>query len=187
MSTSTLETRRFDLKEIKYSWYVVFLVSTCDAAWFEAEDSCFRVFAGNVGKTWDKAREFCLQQGGDLAIVDSEIKRNSIASNLTNIDNNFPGTYIRAFIGFRKFGEWHWLGGTNISASIWQLGYPDVLKSGECGFLARGSFDWKLAHTSCLYGLGFICETNERKSLVIIKAVEPILYGHQQDGTKCPY
>lgn len=127
--------------------------------------------------TWDNARERCLQQGGDLAIVDSEIKRVIIASYLTVIDNLFPDVNIQAFIGIRKFGTWQWLGGKNISANIWHRGYPHVLKSGECGALVRDSLEWKLLQTSCsVYRLGYMCETHESKYFCMVSVVYMYYY-----------
>lgn len=144
------------------------LGSKCDDTWFEMEDSCFRVFAGTIYKVWDKAREHCLQQDGDLAIVDSEMKRQTVASHLNDIDDRHPDINIAAFIGIRKFGTWQWLGGRNISSSVWHSGYPHALKSGKCAALARGPIDWKLLQSSCRYTIGFICETSERKYLLMM-------------------
>ena len=113
--------------------------------------------------TWDDARERCLQQGGDLAIVDSELKRQIISSYLTAIDYQFPDVNIQAFIGIRKSSRWQWLGGANILANIWHFGYPQVLKSGKCGALVWDSLEWKLLQTSCFSTLHYMCETYESK------------------------
>ena len=101
-------------------------------------------------------------------MVKTEIERKIIGDHLTNISKRYPGDNIKVFLGIRKFGTWHWLDGSNISTSIWHSGYPDVLWSGECGVLAKLSPEWKLAQESCLYTCGFICETDERKSVVIM-------------------
>ena len=154
-----------------------FIGSTCDSGWFEVADSCFRVFAGtSFAKEWVKARESCLQQGSDLAVVDSEIKRKIIGDHLTNIANRYPRDNIDAFLGIRKNRTWIWLDGTSVSASIWHSGSPDVSNSGQCGLLAKGSLQWKLAHGSCGYRLGFICETDERKSFVMVKSLQGFFY-----------
>ena len=133
------------------------------------DDLCFVVFAGtSVAREWNEAREVCLQLGGELAVVKTEIERKIIGDHLTNIAKRYPGDNIKAFLGIRKFGTWHWLDGSNISTSIWHSGYPDVLWSGECGVLAKLSAEWKLAQEFCLYTFGFVCETDERKSVVMI-------------------
>ena len=133
------------------------------------DDLCFVVFAGtSVAREWNEAREVCLQLGGELAVVKTEIERKIIGDQLTNIAKRYPGDNIKVFLGIRKFGTWHWLDGSNISTSIWHSGYPDVLWSGECGVLAKLSAEWKLAQEFCLYTFGFVCETDERKSVVMI-------------------
>ena len=133
------------------------------------DDLCFVVFAGtSVAREWNEAREVCLQLGGELAVVKTEIERKIIGDHLTNIAKRYPGDNIKVFLGIRKFGTWHWLDGSNISTSIWHSGYPDVLWSGECGVLAKLSAEWKLAQEFCLYTFGFVCETDERKSIVMI-------------------
>ena len=119
--------------------------------------------------TWDRARQRCLQQGGDLAIVDSEIKRRTIGKHLTEIDNFFPDVNIRAFIGIRKFDRWHWLGGRSILGDIWHHGYPLTSGAGrKCGLLDKRSLKWKLSQTKCNYELGFICESNDSKYIFMI-------------------
>ena len=154
-----------------------FIGSTCDSGWIEVNDTCFGVFAGtSVAKEWYKARESCLQQGGDLAVVDSEIERKIIADHLTNITNRYPVDNIKAFLGIHNFGTWYWLDGSNISASIWHSGYPNVLKTGECGLLAKLSSEWKLAHMPCRFGYRFICETDERKSFVMVKSFQGFFF-----------
>ena len=133
------------------------------------DDLCFVVFAGtSVAREWNEAREVCLQLGGELALAKTEIERKIIGDHLTNIAKRYPGDNIKAFLGIRKFGTWHWLDGSNISTSIWHSGYPDVLWSGECGVLVKLSPEWKLAQESFLNTFGFICETDERKSVVIM-------------------
>ena len=154
-----------------------FIGSTCDSGWFEVADSCFRVFAGtSVAKEWGKARESCLQQGSDLAVVDSEIERKIIGDHLTNIANRYPGDNIKAFLGIRKFRTWRWLDDSSVSASIWHSGYPDVSKSGQCGLLEKRSLQWKLARWSCGYRRSFICETDERKSFVMVKSLQGFFF-----------
>ena len=150
-----------------------FTGSSCDSGWFEVNESCFRVFAGtSIARGWNWARWLCKQLESDLAVVESEIKRKIIANHLTNISKKYPDENIKAFLGIRKFGTWHWLDGSNISTSIWLSGYPDILWRGECGLLLkRFSLEWKLIQVSCSrrYHVGFtICEADEGKSFILI-------------------
>ena len=164
-----------DSLSINVTLVIRFTGSTCDSGWFVVNDSCFRVFAGtSFAREWNSARVWCKRLGGDLAVVESEIKRKIISEHLTNISNKYPDDSIKTFVGIRKFGTWHWLDGSNISASIWRFRYPDILSgSGECGLLVETwfSLEWKLTPVSCSrrHPVGFtICETDERKSLVMV-------------------
>ena len=150
-----------------------FTGSSCDSGWFVVNDSCFRVFAGtSFAREWNEARVWCKRIGSDLAVVESEIQRKIIANHLTNISKKYPDENIKAFLGIRKFGTWHWLDGRNISTSIWYSGYPDILRSGECGLLLkRFSLERKLISGSCSrrHHVRFtICETDEGKSFIMI-------------------
>ena len=162
-----------DSLSINVTFVIDFTGSLCDSGWFEVDDSCFRVFAGtSFAREWNWARSSCKRLGSDLAVVDSEIKRKIIAEHLTNVSNKYPDDNIKAFVGIRKFGTWHWLDDSNISTSIWHPGYPDIMWSGECGLLFEWWFsqEWKLIPVSCSrrYPVGLICETDERKSFVIV-------------------
>lgn len=139
------------------------LGASCEDGWFEVEKICFRIYGNHTYLTWDKGRDRCLQQGGDLAIVDSEIKRQTISRYLTKIDKLFPDVNIQAYIGIRKLGIWQWIGGRSSSGNIWHRGYPHVLVSGECAALVKGFVEWKLFQTSCFYLNSFVCETHESK------------------------
>ena len=150
-----------------------FTGSSCDSGWFAVNESCFRVFVGtSVAREWNWARWSCELLESDLAVVESEIQRKIIANHLTNISKKYPDENIKAFLGIRKFGTWHWLDGSNISTSIWYSGYPDILRSGECGLLVKWfSLELKLIPASCSrrYYVGFtICETDERKSFIMV-------------------
>ena len=150
-----------------------FTGSSCDSGWFAVNESCFRVFVGtSVAREWNWARWSCELLESDLAVVESEIQRKIIANYLTNISKKYPDENIKAFLGIRRFGTWHWLDGSNISTSIWYSGYPDILRSGECGLIVKWfPLELKLIPVSCSrrYYVGFtICETDERKSFIMV-------------------
>ena len=136
-------------------------VSKCESPWFEVEGLCFRVYAGNTPYHWSEARYLCIRKGGDLAVVDSELKRRTIAYRLNNMRHSYPRIY-RVYIGLCKLVTWKWLGGSSISSNYWHRGELDDLKFGECALVMRRSYAWKLAKGQCSQH-GFLCETNERK------------------------
>ena len=125
------------------------------------EGLCFRVYAGNV-LYWSEARDFCKRKGGDLAVVDSELKRKAISNHLGNVSQYFPNMH-RVYIGLCELVIWHWLGGSNISSNYWHRGELDDLKVEDCALVARRSSAWKLAKGRCSQHHGFLCQTNERK------------------------
>ena len=47
------------------------------------------MYAGNVSY-WSEAWDFCKRKGGDLAVVDSELKRKAISNHLGNVSQYFP-------------------------------------------------------------------------------------------------
>ena len=146
---------------------LIFSGSRCEASWFAAGNACFRVFAGNIRKTWYGARDYCLRQRAELAVVDSEVRRKIIGSRLTAIDTEHPDATIhRAFIGISKHAMWWWIGGKNILSSSWIPGYPKP--RGGCAALAKASPDWKLFSGQCAEDRGFICQTMERKYFLIV-------------------
>ena len=139
--------------------------SKCEEPWFDVVNTCFRIFSGNISATWDGARYYCLLQGGDLAVVDSERKRTAITTRLTNIDTTHPGFLKRLFIGLRKKDWWQWLGGKDIPSNFWHTGFPI---SGECVALDKGLHDWKLFTVGCYSHRGFLCETTEREYFLLV-------------------
>ena len=135
-------------------------VSKCESSWFDAGGLCFRVYARNKSYHWNEARSFCNGKGGDLAVVDSEMKRKTIANHLDNMRRSYP--IDRVYIGLFKLVTWQWLGGSSISSNYWHRGELDDLKVGECALVMRRSSAWKLAKGQCSHH-GFLCQTNERK------------------------
>ena len=96
-----------------------------------------------------------------MAVVDSERKRNAIASHLYNVRRFYSIKWV--YIGFRELVTWQWLGGSSISSNYWHIGELDDLKVGQCALVMRRSYAWKLAKGQCSHHHGFLCQTNERK------------------------
>ncbi|XP_074619878.1 uncharacterized protein LOC141878749 isoform X1 [Acropora palmata] len=137
-------------------------VSECEISWFNVGGLCFRVYVGNISATWDEARYFCKKRGGDLAVVDSELKRKAIDIHLHNVSLVYHHVVMnKAHIGLRRLVMWQWPGGSNISSSYWHRGEHDDLKVGNSALVMRRSSAWKLAkekHSDH----GFLCQTNKR-------------------------
>ena len=143
-----------------------FSESNCESSWFAVEGICFRIYAGNMTRNWFQARTYCLDRGGDLAVVDSESKRQVIASRLDDNNSIYPNLAVyRVSIGVRPLVKWHWLGGRIISSHYWRRGQPDPLTSLYCAVLQRwSSIGWKLVQEECNFDLEFLCQTRESKN-----------------------
>ena len=142
-----------------------FSASSCDSSWFVVEGICFRIYAGNMNRNWMEARTYCKNQGGDLAVVDSELKRQVIASRLDNINSLYPNVALyRVSIGVLRLAMWQWLGGRIITSDYWHRGLPDPLKFLGCAVLQRwSSVGWKLVQVQCNFEKEFLCQTKESK------------------------
>ena len=139
-----------------------FTGSLCDSGWFEVNDSCFRVFAGtSIAREWNWARSSCKRLGSDLAVVDSEIKRKIIAEHLTNVSNKYPDDNIKAFVGIRKFGTWHWLDDSNISTSI--LGIPILCGVESVACFLNGGFHKNGSSSRCLVLVGIQLDSSVKQ------------------------
>ena len=143
-----------------------FSESNCETSWFVLEGICFRIYTGNLARNWFDARTYCKTKGGDLAVVDSETKRQVIASRLDNNNSLYPNLAVyRVFIGVLRLAMLDWLGGRNISSHYWHRGQPDPLTPLDCAVLQRWSpVGWKLVQAQCYYEQGFLCQTRESKN-----------------------
>ena len=153
-----------------------FSESNCESSWFAVEGICFRIYAGNMTRNWFHARTYCLDRGGDLAVVDSELKRQVIASRLDNNNSIYPNLAVyRVSIGVRLLVKWHWLGGRIISSHYWRRGQPDPLTFLDCAVLQRwSSVGWKLVQAHCYLEREFLCQTRESKNFELISGFDKI-------------
>ena len=138
----------------------ILLGASCEDGWFEVEKSCFKIFSGDVFVNWQIARQNCRTHGGDLAIVDTEIKRKAMNTRLAEKDQLLPNIDIQVFIGIQRLGLWQWLENEQISVDSWHRGYPFVSPLQKCGILGRLS-QWKLFQSQCNFRESYLCETEE--------------------------
>ncbi|XP_041444786.1 hepatic lectin isoform X2 [Xenopus laevis] len=115
----------------------------CDSAWITFEDSCYYITTRK--SNWQKARSFCVQEGGDLVVVNSEkeqfLKEKSGVSILK-----------RYWIGLNDLeeeGTWTWVDGTAYSTSyqFWKKGEPnDHFTNEDCAHLWNPTGEWNDVH-----------------------------------------
>ncbi|XP_041443149.1 hepatic lectin isoform X1 [Xenopus laevis] len=127
----------------------------CDSAWINFEDSCYYITTKKTN--WEKARSFCVQEGGDLAVINSEKEQTFLKekSGVSRIN--------RFWIGLNDLeeeGTWTWVDGTDYSTSyqFWTKGEPnDHLKNEDCAHLWNFTGEWNDVH--CTFEVPYaICE-----------------------------
>lgn len=121
----------------------------------------------NVQRTWEVARDSCVDAGVDLVQIDD-----------TN-ENSFLGGHAQIVFGTpqwiwtggndRSFeGQWNWLddetdpfwvgdeNGTEFKFTKWQASDPNGGPTENCGALWSGADEW--LDLDCEYALFYICE-----------------------------
>ncbi|XP_063765578.1 CD209 antigen-like [Eleginops maclovinus] len=114
-------------------------------------------------KTWQEARQFCTNQGGDLAVIDSREKHMAITELIIHYQN--PSLYISQsgfWIGLRDIEEegiWKWLDGTRLTEGYWNDGEPNDQANEDCAatYPRKNPFkSWNDA--PCNHILKWICQ-----------------------------
>ncbi|XP_029981886.1 C-type lectin domain family 4 member M-like isoform X2 [Sphaeramia orbicularis] len=121
----------------------------CPEGWVFMNSMCyyfssFKFSPRQQGLTWSKARGYCQQHRGDLVIIDSREKENSIVSHLRGklvgglkeLLNN-PRSTFSFWIGLRRTGAnndgtWKWVNQTVLDEGYWSMGEPRVTFSEQC-------------------------------------------------------
>ena len=115
-------------------------------------------------RTWDGARAFCRQLGGDLALL---TKSEPFLADLTKLLISLTNTETDLFVGFRRTSArsgpdtWIWNDGTHVNEQHWKSGYPLSGDENSCGMLSSDGRDMKLLNDDCSDMNGFICESNK--------------------------
>ncbi|KAM4723455.1 asialoglycoprotein receptor 1-like [Anableps anableps] len=102
----------------------------CPPGWLFMNFVCYYFsFSDTDGlKSWEKARKFCQIYGGDLTVIDTKDKENTIVNYLLNHGQDPSKTNNGFWFGLRysaEEGSWKWLDGTTLVEGYWRLGLPD--------------------------------------------------------------
>ncbi|KAK1893435.1 C-type lectin domain family 4 member M [Dissostichus eleginoides] len=103
----------------------------CLPGWTFMNSVCFYFAFSDAfsPRSWQEARQFCINQGGDLAVIDSREKHLAITELITNYqDPSRPIVHSGFWIGLRDIEEegiWKWLDGTSLTTGYWNDGEPN--------------------------------------------------------------
>lgn len=131
----------------------------CSAGWELVEGTCFR--ASTKKWPWEEARDFCREQGGDLATISSEAQQKGVAAILDD----------SVWIGYSDKHEDHfvWADGSDATYTSWSKGEPNNFrtpgKSGEgedCVEMNTfANYHWN--DDDCSKTKRFLCSTPARR------------------------
>ncbi|XP_041652996.1 asialoglycoprotein receptor 2-like isoform X2 [Cheilinus undulatus] len=99
-------------------------------------NKCF--YVSTQARSWSSSRDFCIYQGGHLAILNNRDKMMFV--------NGLLRPRVNAWIGLTDIaseGTWKWVDGTNATTTFWKPGQPDsyggdqdcvqIVQGGEAG------------------------------------------------------
>ncbi|XP_062253296.1 CD209 antigen-like protein B [Platichthys flesus] len=135
----------------------------CPMGWVFVNSACyyFSYSQRDGARSWQKARQFCQDDGGDLVIIDSKDKENSTVSALQKQYRGSP-TPDTFWIGLRLIrGEkiWKWWDGTSLAEGYWEDLEP-IDSGGEIcvEVFPRENFFKAWKTSGCGSGRKWICE-----------------------------
>ncbi|XP_075758376.1 C-type lectin domain family 4 member E-like isoform X3 [Pelodiscus sinensis] len=122
----------------------------CPSGWEVFEKNCY--FFSSVTKSWEDAKQACIDQGSQLVIVNTNLEQVFLAAHVTD-----PHVYWLGLSDSAAEGEWRWLDGSPLTIRFWEPGEPNnVGPDGEdCGSL-RHSGKWN--DIKCSAAALWVCE-----------------------------
>ncbi|XP_076874386.1 uncharacterized protein LOC143524319 [Brachyhypopomus gauderio] len=111
----------------------------------------------SLGKrTWSESRQFCIERGADLVIINSREEQELALRNLGK---------SRAWIGLSDYnteGGWKWVDGTALNSGYWNKGEPNGTSDEGCAEIHSSGLikDW--SKKPCSNENRWICEKSVR-------------------------
>lgn len=137
----------------------------CSPGWTYINSVCYFFAFSDVmiRKPWHDARQFCISQGGDLAIVDTRDKQMAISDLINSFDDTSRTIAHRGFwIGLRDTeveGIWKWLDGRRMFEGYWNDGEPNNVGNEDCAAVYPRANPFKAWNDApCTFELKWICE-----------------------------
>ncbi|XP_056307509.1 ladderlectin-like [Danio aesculapii] len=131
----------------------------CPAGWEKFGSQCFKFF--NEYKTWAEAEKQCVDLGGNLASIQSEVTHNFLLAYLKRQEKGITRTWIGAHDA-TQVDIWFWSDGSKFEYSAWHSGEPNNGGNAErCAEMGFGDeLRWNDAR--CETRLNFICYRSAR-------------------------
>ncbi|KAM9214380.1 uncharacterized protein RG961_012868 [Leptosomus discolor] len=126
------------------------LCTTCPDGWQQFAKTCY--FFSTTTKPWLAAKDFCIQFGAHLAIVNTKQENKFLASQIMQNEVAWLGLTDR-----HQEGNWQWVDGSSLTRAFWGNGEPNnVGQDGEdCATLHPNGF-WNDA--LCSNAETWVCE-----------------------------
>ncbi|XP_027001391.1 CD209 antigen-like protein C [Tachysurus fulvidraco] len=105
--------------------------SECRQGWIKFENSCY--FISKQRLQWQKSREACQKQGGDLVVINNERLQKFLTENWRML------YWIGLHNSEKK--QWMWINNTAPTQSYWIQGQPNPDTQGSCALLNGGTPD----------------------------------------------
>ncbi|CAL8356380.1 unnamed protein product [Boreogadus saida] len=128
--------------------------------WLYFDQSLY--FISTTKKNWEASRDFCLNRGADLLVINSKeeqefVRRFRHDSWIGLSDRNTEGT-------------WKWVDGTNLTSTVWLPGEPNDYGTEDCALAQEGGWN----DDTCAKLFSWICE----KKVVVLDHLDAELKKH---------
>ncbi|XP_076605710.1 uncharacterized protein LOC143332254 [Chaetodon auriga] len=137
----------------------------CLPGWTFMNSVCYYfAFSDAISRrSWQEARQFCMKQAADLAVIDSREKHLAVSELINHYqDTSRPIAHSGFWIGLRDVDEegiWKWQDGTRLTEGYWNDGEPNNQGNEDCAAAyPRGNPFKSWNDAPCNYELKWICE-----------------------------
>ena len=128
---------------------------TCDQGWDVFGDHCY--FYSTDKESWNDAEEYCQEEGGHLASVNTPAIQEYVLDELTRRSMNsawFGGNDIE------EEGVWMWTDSTPWEFTSWGPGQPSNANGGGNQDCLQYDMEWKWDDVECSWNKPFVCGKN---------------------------
>ncbi|XP_078513358.1 C-type lectin domain family 17, member A-like isoform X1 [Lissotriton helveticus] len=129
-----------NLEKLKYK--IESICVSCPSGWRWFRKACY--YFSSTDHTWESAKEFCLNYGAHLVIVNDQEEQAFLDKNRNNKVH---------WIGFSDSGnegKWHWVDGSAPTFTFWNEGEPNNSGGEDCATLrSNGKWNDRSCNSNC--------------------------------------